>query len=438
MSIFRPSKEQQRIAKLLARAGVASRREIERMIAEGRVALDGTVIDTPATVLTSLKGITVDGNPVEAAAPARLFLYHKPSGLLVTERDPGGRPTIYDKLPTDLPRVVPVGRLDLNTEGLLLLTTDGELKRQLELPATGVERAYRARAYGPVTQAQLEDLIHGVEIEGVRYGSINANLERRTGANVWIEMILTEGKNREVRRVLEYLGLRVSRLIRTRYGPFVLGDLPPGEIGEVREHDLVAFRKNPTKNPPPEQLPPELKRRAPAPAPVPGDRLKQPRGITMKPPPGRPTRPTPVGDSRPAAPARRPARITREDAARADRAAFTDARPARRAPSGDAKRGGWSPRDSRPAEERAASPAPVGAKPKRFYDAKPKRDAQADGPKRPERVFNPELGRNVRAKKPRPPRAESGGDPRPPAGGSGKPASRAGWAKPKPKPRTRK
>ena len=176
-----------------------------------------------------------------------MFLYHKPPGLLVTERDPAGRPTIYDRLPQDLPRLVPVGRLDLNTEGLLLLTTDGELKRQLELPATGVERAYRARAYGPITQEQLEELIHGVEIEGVRYGSIDANLERRTGANVWIEMILTEGKNREVRRVLEYLGLKVSRLIRTRYGPFVLGDLPVGEIGEIKQHDVVAFRKDPTR-----------------------------------------------------------------------------------------------------------------------------------------------------------------------------------------------
>lgn len=242
----------QRIAKLLARAGVASRREIERMIAEGRVAIDGQAIDTPATILRSLKGVTVDGNPVEAAAPARLFLYHKPSGVLVTERDPNGRPTIYDRLPKDLPRLVPVGRLDLNTEGLLLLTTDGELKRQLELPATGVERAYRARAYGTVTQAQLEDLIEGVEIEGVRYGSIDANLERRTGANVWIEMILTEGKNREVRRVLEYLGLKVSRLIRTRYGPFILADLPVGGIGEVRQHDIVAFRKDPRRMPPAE------------------------------------------------------------------------------------------------------------------------------------------------------------------------------------------
>lgn len=236
-------KEGQRIAKLLARAGVASRREIERMIAEGRITLHDKVIDTPATILTSLHGVTVDGVAVKAAAPARLFLFHKPSGLLTTERDPKGRPTIYDKLPKGLPRVMPVGRLDLNTEGLLLLTTDGEFKRQLELPRTGVVRSYRARAYGNVTQAQLEDLIEGVEIEGVRYGSIDANLERRTGANTWIEMKLAEGKNREVRRVLEYLGLKVSRLIRTSYGPFALGELPIGAVDEVRQHDIVTFRK---------------------------------------------------------------------------------------------------------------------------------------------------------------------------------------------------
>ena len=233
----------ERIAKLLARAGVASRREIERMIADGRVALNGVRLDTPATTLPSLDGVTVDGAPVAQAEPARLFLYHKPTGLLVTEHDPRGRPTIYDRLPRDLPRLVPVGRLDLNTEGLLLLTTDGELKRQLELPSSGVERSYRARAYGPVSQAQLEELIDGVEIEGVRYGSIDANLERRTGANSWIELTLTEGKNREVRRVLEHLGLQVGRLIRTRYGPFILADLPPGEIGEVRAADLAAFRQ---------------------------------------------------------------------------------------------------------------------------------------------------------------------------------------------------
>lgn len=232
-----------RIAKLLARAGIASRREVERMIAEGRIAKDGVALDTPATVLRSLHGVTVDGKPVAAPPPARLFLYHKPPGLLVTERDPRGRPTIYDRLPKDLPRVVPVGRLDLATEGLLLLTTDGGLKRQLELPATGVERAYRARTYGEISQARLEDLIEGVEIDGIRYGPIDANLERRTGANGWIELILTEGKNREVRRVLEHLGLQVSRLIRTRYGPFVLGALQPGEVGEVRQHDLIAFRR---------------------------------------------------------------------------------------------------------------------------------------------------------------------------------------------------
>jgi 23S rRNA pseudouridine2605 synthase len=232
-----------RIAKLLARAGVASRREIERMIADGRIALDGKPLDTPATILTSLKGVTVDGKPVKAAEAARLFLFHKPNGVLTAERDPKGRKTIYDVLPRGLPRLVPVGRLDLNTEGLLLMTNDGGLKRQLELPATGVERIYRARAYGQVNQAQLEALIDGVEIDGVRYGSIDANLERRTGANVWVVMKLTEGKNREVRRVLDHLGLRVSRLIRVAYGPFVLGDLPAGKIGEVRERDLTAFRK---------------------------------------------------------------------------------------------------------------------------------------------------------------------------------------------------
>ena len=233
-----------RLAKLLARAGIASRREIERMVAEGRIALDGVVIETPATILSSLKGITVDGKPVKAAEPARLFMFHKPPGVLTAERDPKGRRTIYDVLPKDLPRVIPVGRLDLGTEGLLLMTTDGELKRAMELPSNGVERSYRARAYGNVSQAQLEDLIMGVEVEGVRYGSINANLERRTGANVWIEMTLTEGKNREVRRVLEYLGLQVSRLIRTRYGPFVLGEMPVKAVNEVLPKDIEAFRKS--------------------------------------------------------------------------------------------------------------------------------------------------------------------------------------------------
>ncbi len=227
-----------RIAKLLARAGVASRRDIERMIAEGRIKLNGTLVDTPATLLADLAGITVDDKLVAAPEPARLFLFHKPAGVLTAERDFSGRPTIYSVLPEGLPRLVPVGRLDLNTEGLLLLTNDGALKRALELPSTGIERTYRARTFGTVSQAQLEDLAEGITVEGIRYGRIDANLERSTGRNQWIELTLTEGKNREVRRVLEHLELQVSRLIRTRYGPFVLGAAPVKAIEEARPAEL--------------------------------------------------------------------------------------------------------------------------------------------------------------------------------------------------------
>jgi 23S rRNA pseudouridine2605 synthase len=234
---------EERIAKLLARAGVASRREIERMIADGRITLNGEKVETPATLLKSLHGVEVDGKAVGQPAPTQLYLFHKPEGCLTAERDFSGRKTIYDVLPKDLPRLMPIGRLDLNTEGLLLLTNDGEFKRQMELPSTGVERTYRARCFGDVSQEQLEELIHGVEVDGVKYGKIDANLERRTGRNGWLEMTLTEGKNREVRRVLEHLGLEVSRLIRTRYGPFVLGDMPAGTVGEVRRVDLIEFRK---------------------------------------------------------------------------------------------------------------------------------------------------------------------------------------------------
>ncbi|MET0239803.1 MAG: pseudouridine synthase [Sphingobium sp.] len=238
--------EGDRIAKLLARAGIASRREIERMIEEGRIAINDKTVETPATILKSLHGVTVDGVAVKAPAPAKLFMFHKPAGCLTAERDPKGRPTIYDRLPTDidLPRLMPVGRLDYNTEGLLLLTNDGELKRLLELPSTGVERTYRARAFGEISQAQLEELVMGIEIDGMKYGRIDANLERRTGRNQWVEMTLTEGKNREVRRVLEHFDLEVNRLIRTRYGPFTLGDSAPGTLEEVRQHDLIVFRSS--------------------------------------------------------------------------------------------------------------------------------------------------------------------------------------------------
>jgi 23S rRNA pseudouridine2605 synthase len=240
----RPTGE--RIAKLLARAGVASRREVERMIADGRIALNGETLDTPATILPSLDGVTVDGKPVAAPERARLFRFNKPAGLITAERDPNGRPTIYaalrNALPPGTPRLMPVGRLDLNTDGLLLLTNDGELKRAMELPANAVPRTYRARAFGQVSQAQLEDLMDGLVIDGVRYGAIDANLERRTGRNQWIELTLTEGKNREVRRVLEHLGLKVSRLMRTAYGPFLLGDLPRGAAEEVKKHELERFQ----------------------------------------------------------------------------------------------------------------------------------------------------------------------------------------------------
>jgi 23S rRNA pseudouridine2605 synthase len=234
----------QRIAKLLARAGVASRREIERMIAEGRIALNGEKLETPATLLESLAGVTVDGKPVRPAAATRLFRFYKPERTITAAHDPKGRRTIYDKLPSGLPRLMPVGRLDFMTEGLLLLTNDGELKRQLELPRTAVVRTYRARAHGRISQARLEELAEGVTIDGVRYGSINANLERRTGSNCWIELSLTEGKNREVRIVLAHLGLQVSRLIRTAYGPLTLDGLAAGELDEVPEATLDAFRKS--------------------------------------------------------------------------------------------------------------------------------------------------------------------------------------------------
>lgn len=240
-------REGERIAKLLARAGIASRREVERMIAEGRVKLNDEVLTTPATVLKNLKGVTVDGKPVKAAEPTRIFIFHKPAGLITAERDPAGRPTIYtalrNALPKDAGRVMPIGRLDFNTEGLLLLTNDGELKRAMELPATGLPRTYRARTFGDVTQAQLEELIEGIEIDGVRYGKIDANLERSTGRNQWIEVTITEGKNREVRRVLEHLGLEVSRLLRTAYGPFELLDLPRGQAVEIRQVEVERFRR---------------------------------------------------------------------------------------------------------------------------------------------------------------------------------------------------
>ncbi len=232
----------QRIAKALARAGVGSRRDIERMIAEGRIAIDGEVLTSPALNITNLANVTVDGEPVAGIAPAKLYRFHKPAGFLTAARDPAGRPTIMDILPPGLPRVFPVGRLDMNTEGLLLLTTDGELKRALELPSSGVPRVYRVRAFGEVTQAALESLADGVTIDGVHYGSILADIERKTGHNLWLIVTIREGKNREVRRVLEHVGLQVNRLIRVAYGPIGLDDLPPRMADEIPDSDVALLK----------------------------------------------------------------------------------------------------------------------------------------------------------------------------------------------------
>jgi len=231
-------REGERVAKAIARAGLASRREAEAWIAAGRVAINGATITSPAVNIGVRDRVSVDGKPLPARERTRLFLYHKPRGLLTTNVDERGRPTIFTALPKDLPRVVSVGRLDLNSEGLLLLTNDGGLARVLELPSTGWLRRYRVRAHGSVTQESLDRLRTGITVEGVRYGPIEASLDRAQGANVWLTFAIREGKNREVRNVLGALGLQVSRLIRVSYGPFQLGELPAGAVEEVRTRHL--------------------------------------------------------------------------------------------------------------------------------------------------------------------------------------------------------
>ncbi|CUX32219.1 MULTISPECIES: pseudouridine synthase [Rhizobium/Agrobacterium group] len=224
----------ERISKIMARAGVASRRDVERMIMEGRVSLNGVKLDSPVVNATLSDKIEVDGMPIRGAERTRLWLYHKPAGLVTTNSDPEGRPTVFDNLPGELPRVLSIGRLDINTEGLLLLTNDGGLSRVLELPTTGWLRRYRVRAHGEVDQAALDKLKDGIAVDGVLYGAIDATLDRTQGHNVWITMGLREGKNREIKNVLGALGLEVNRLIRISYGPFQLGDLPEGKVLEVR------------------------------------------------------------------------------------------------------------------------------------------------------------------------------------------------------------
>lgn len=236
--MVKPEDGTERIAKRLARAGVASRREAERMIEAGRVRVNGRVLTTPAFTVTAHDKIDVDDQPIAAKEPPRLWRYHKPPGLVTSHKDERGRRTVFEALPDNLPRVISIGRLDLTSEGLLLLTNDGELARQLELPRTGWSRRYRARAYGKTTQDKLDTLKNGIQLDGIQTGPIEGTLESEKGDNVWIEVMIREGKNREVRRALETLDLKVNRLIRISYGPFQLLDLQRGAVEEVKRKSL--------------------------------------------------------------------------------------------------------------------------------------------------------------------------------------------------------
>ncbi len=245
-------KKGERIAKKLARAGVASRREVERMIEAGRVSVNGKKLDSPALNVVESDDILVDGRPVAAAEPAKLWRYHKPAGLVTTARDEKGRATVFDRLPPELPRVMSVGRLDLTSEGLLLLTNDGELKRKLELPSTGWVRKYRVRANGNASDQRLKPLRDGITVDGVQFQPMSVEFDKQSGANVWLTIGLREGKNREIRRALEEVGLIVNRLIRVSYGPFQLGDLARGAVEEIRPkilRDQLGIKREPDEKP---------------------------------------------------------------------------------------------------------------------------------------------------------------------------------------------
>ena len=229
----------QRIAKRIARAGVCSRRDAERLINAGRVAVNGVVLTTPALNVGPADNVTIDGTPLPAAQPVRLWRHHKRKGRITASKDPQGRPTVFDDLPPDMPRTITIGRLDFNTEGLLLLTNDGALARTLELPATGWVRRYRVRVHGPVDEAALAALAKGKILDGIRYGPVDAQLERKTGSNAWLRVGLAEGKNRELRKLLGHLGLEVTRLIRVSFGPFQLGRLATGDCSEVPAKSLA-------------------------------------------------------------------------------------------------------------------------------------------------------------------------------------------------------
>jgi len=234
----------ERIAKRIARAGICSRRDAEKLIVDGLVKLNGKIVETPATKVCGKDKIHVNGKLIAKKEPTRLWMYHKRKGLVTTHKDESNRETVFQHLPKNLPRVISVGRLDLNSEGLLLLTNDGELSRYLEMPSSGLTRSYRVRAHGRITQTKLDRLKDGITIDGITYGAIDAYLESSKGSNSWINFSLTEGKNREIRKVLEHLGMSVNRLIRTTYGKFELGTLKHGEVEEVPQEVLEYFFKS--------------------------------------------------------------------------------------------------------------------------------------------------------------------------------------------------
>ncbi len=408
----------ERIAKAMARAGVASRREVERLIEAGRVFVNGERVTTPATKVEADDILTVDGALVQAAEPARLFRYHKPVGLVTTHKDTQERPTVFDALPKALPRLISVGRLDLNSEGLLLLTNDGGLARALELPASAVVRRYRARARGRVTQEKLDSLKDGITVEGVSYGAIEAHLDKAKegpqGANVWITVTLAEGKNREVRRVLEALGLTVNRLIRMSYGPLALGTLAVGEIEEVgprviREQfaDHIAPGNLPTgdraqfSKPIATHAGGDVQRRGRT-APGAGHHTGPDDGmpakpktvykagwakptITPSPHPKRKAKPKPAGPVAQVRPTAIPARAPRSDARLA--AQRTEPRaPRPDAPRSEAPRAERS--NARPdARPQSARPAPAETRP-------PRRDAPTSATPRPDRGPRPDAPRS--------------------------------------------
>ena len=428
----------ERIAKAMARAGIASRREVERLIGLGKVAVNGRILDTPATLVTRDDVITVNGKPMGAAQATRVWRYHKPAGLITSHNDPAGRPTVFDALPSGLPRVISVGRLDLNTEGLLLLTNDGELSRALEMPDTALVRHYRARARGRITQAELDKLKTGCTIEGVHYGPMEATIDKakekedgeRSSANLWISVSITEGKNREVRKVLESVGPTVNRLIRLAYGPFQLGTLPVGAVEEIGPRVIREMLADHIR---PENLP--TGNSVSTPAPIPGRRTSSPivtgkSGSAMSDPSRKPSRVRAATEAQADAVDRRERPAKKEGWAKTGpRFEHTKTFKPRARPEA-AQGGEWSERPRRPfnrsepqlIDDRRAprDGAKGGFKPREGgFSDRPKRDfkprdgARSDGD-RPQRDFKPREGgfgdRPKRDFQPRDGAPRSGGD----------------------------